>query len=208
MARYVLKRSAYMVPQNHSEYLFTLPQFQIRKLHKKVKRSVPFIPARSQIKSNTSAIASRGFLRPLKEYDPPLDIRSTIEKIASRYLNETKLTYKLEPNEKLHILKKCEEIIDHRVPNSLLHSINTLGEIYEFYETPVNTVVPYDALQRQELPPNLHILSNYHRFHPETDMMFDSISAFPQSSNLVTGLKTRKKYKGFTASQSPYAYHD
>lgn len=80
-----------------------------------------------------------------------------------------------------------------------------IGDVYDFYETPVDTIVPYDALQKRELPPNLHILSNYQRFHPETDSMFDGVSAFPRSSNLVSGLKTRKKYKGFT-TQSPY--HD
>lgn len=82
-----------------------------------------------------------------------------------------------------------------------------IGDVFEFYETPVDTVVPYDALQNRELPPNLHILSNYHRFHPETDLMFDGVTAFPRSSNLVTGLKTKKKYKGFT-TLSPYDYKD
>lgn len=80
-----------------------------------------------------------------------------------------------------------------------------IGDIYEFYETPVDTVVPYDALQNRELPPNLHILSDYHRFHPDTDTMFEGVTAFPRSSNLVTGLKTKKKYKGFT-TLSPYEY--
>lgn len=79
----------------------------------------------------------------------------------------------------------------------------SLGDIFEFYETHVDTVVPYDALLKRELPPNLHILANYTRFNPETDLMFDGVTAFPRSSNLVTGLKTKKKYKGFS-TLSPY----
>ncbi|XP_015371157.1 PREDICTED: uncharacterized protein LOC107166851 isoform X2 [Diuraphis noxia] len=178
---------------------------QIRHLHKKVKRSIPWVPPRSKFEGNAKAIASRGFLRPLKEYDPPLDIRNSIIKIANNTVNQTKASYSLSKNEKIRLLKKCEEVVDHQVPNSLLHTMNTLGDIFEFYETPIDTVVPYDALQNRELPPNLHILSNYHRFHPETDLMFDGVTAFPRSSNLVTGLKTKKKYKGFT-TLSPYDY--
>lgn len=36
--------------------------FQIRQLHKKVKRSVPWIPPRSKFEGNASAIASRGLV--------------------------------------------------------------------------------------------------------------------------------------------------
>ncbi|XP_050433797.1 uncharacterized protein LOC126841388 [Adelges cooleyi] len=208
VARYLLNRTSGTAIRNHFQLPLIHPQLQIRLYHKKVKRSLPFIPPRSQIQSNTSAIASRGFLRPLKEYDPPIDIRDTIKKLAESTINQTNLSYKLDTNEKISLLKKCEQMVDHRVPNSLLHTVNTLGEIYEFYETPVDTVVPYDALQKRELPPNLHILSDYHRFHPETDMMFEGVSAFPETSTLVTGLKTKKKYKGFSAPRSPYYYKD
>ncbi|XP_022178747.1 uncharacterized protein LOC111039514 [Myzus persicae] len=187
--------------------LYDLFGVQARYLHKKVKRSIPWVPPRSKFEGNAKAIASRGFLRPLKEYDPPLDIRNVIIKIANNTVNQTNVSYTLNKNEKIRLLKKCEELVDHKVPNSLLHTLNTLGDVFEFYETPVDTVVPYDALQNRELPPNLHILSDYHRFHPETDLMFDGVTAFPRSSNLVTGLKTKKKYKGFT-TLSPYDYKD
>jgi len=39
---------------------------QIRLLHKKVKRSVPWIPPRSKFEGNASAIASRGFVNKFK----------------------------------------------------------------------------------------------------------------------------------------------
>lgn len=69
------------------------------------------------------------FLRPLKEYDPPLDIRKSIIKIADNTVNQTKVSYSLSKNEKIHLLKKCEEVVDHKVPNSLLHTVNTLGKL-------------------------------------------------------------------------------
>lgn len=68
------------------------------------------------------------FLRPLKQYDPPIDIRNIIIKIAKNTVNQTNVSYKLDTNEKISFLIKCEEIVDHRVPNSLLHTMNTLGE--------------------------------------------------------------------------------
>jgi len=69
------------------------------------------------------------FLRPLKEYDPPLDIRNSIVKIANNTVNQTKVSYSLSKNEKIRLLKKCEEVVDHKVPNSLLHTVNTLGKL-------------------------------------------------------------------------------
>lgn len=66
-------------------------------------------------------------MRPYKEYDPPIDIRNVIIKIANNVVNQTNISYKLDTNEKFRLLKKCEEIVDHKVPNSLLHTINTLG---------------------------------------------------------------------------------
>lgn len=68
------------------------------------------------------------FLRPLKQYDPPIDIRNIIIKIANNTINQTNVSYKLDTNEKICLLIKCEEIVDHKVPNSLLHTMNTLGE--------------------------------------------------------------------------------
>lgn len=68
------------------------------------------------------------FLRPLKAYDPPVDVRSVIIKIASNTVNQSEASYKLDKNEKIRLLKKCEEITDHRVPNSLLHTVNSLGK--------------------------------------------------------------------------------
>ncbi|VVC29627.1 Hypothetical protein CINCED_3A019577 [Cinara cedri] len=213
MARYVLNRFSntplrqLLLSSNNNSFmttdLYDRGCVQIRLLHKKVKRSIPWTPPRSKFEGNTSAIASRGFLRPLKEYDPPIDIKNVIIKIANNTINQTNTFYQLDKNEKIRLLKKCEEVVDHKVPNSILHTLNTLGEIYEFYETPVDIIVPYDALLKRELPPNLHIIANYTRFNPETDLLFDGVTAFPRSSNLVTGLKTKKKYKGFTTT-SPY----
>ena len=69
----------------------------------------------------------------------------------------------------------------------------------EFYKTAVDIRVPLDKLKDVELPKNLSVQYEYHRFHPETDTLFGGLSAFPRQSTLVTGLKYKKKYAGYTA---------
>jgi large subunit ribosomal protein L50 len=53
-----------------------------------------------------------------------------------------------------------------------------------------------------KLPENLHIQYEPHRFNPATDTMFGGKSAFPRSSTIVTGLKSKKKYAGYEAKHS------
>lgn len=79
------------------------------------------------------------------------------------------------------------------------------GDLREFYNTPISTTLPFDAMRNTDLPPNLHIQHDYLRFHPETDEKFNGKTAFPKSSTLVTGLKYKKMYKGHT-QKSPF--HD
>ena len=82
----------------------------------------------------------------------------------------------------------------------LIGFVYVSGTLLSFYKEPVDVRVPLDRLDDVELPPNLHVQKEYHRFHPETDTMFNGVSAFPKSSTLVTGLKTKKKYAGYKAA--------
>lgn len=83
-----------------------------------------------------------------------------------------------------------------------LQSFLFTGDVIKFYETSVNTTVPYDALKQMQLPENLHIQYDYVRFNSETDTKFNGQTAFPKSSTLVTGLKYRGKYQGNEAKRS------
>ncbi|ALC44498.1 mRpL50 [Drosophila busckii] len=163
-----------------------------------------------QQKTNTLAavgesIASKGFLRPHKPYAPPKDAAERVRAIAAALqLNKSggdqqKLT---ELEDKFKLLSACFEELKHGVPNSQVHEINTIADVVAFYEKPVDTTVPLDALKRIELPENLHIQHEYLRFHPDTDTKFNGKSAFPKSSTLVTGLKYRRKYEGHEAKRS------
>lgn len=75
-------------------------------------------------------------------------------------------------------------------------------DVIQFYQTPVDTTLPLDAIAKMDLPENLHIQHEYKRFISEEDTMFKGQTAFPKSSTLVTGLKYKKKYKGNTPKSS------
>ncbi|XP_037044582.1 39S ribosomal protein L50, mitochondrial [Bradysia coprophila] len=154
-----------------------------------------------KIDSLAKSLASKGYLRSQKPYTPPTDVSEKIASLLSSFGVNNK-TNKLEMSEKFNILKAFDDTFDHCVPNSQLHEINTIVDIVQFYNTEVNTTLPLDAMQRMDLPSNLHIQNEYLRFHPETDTMFGGQTAFPKRSTIVTGLKYKKKYKGHVAKTS------
>ncbi|XP_075992872.1 mitochondrial ribosomal protein L50 [Anticarsia gemmatalis] len=160
-----------------------------------------FPKADKKLQAAAESLAARGFLRPTKPWDPPANIEETITKIcASKGLNADSEFDALET--KFAVLKACFEETGYDVPNSLIHTIESVAELKEFYNTPVDKATPFEVLQRMELPKNLHVQSDYVRFHPEKDTMFGGLSAYPKSSTIVSGLKTRKKYEGYTAKRS------
>lgn len=104
---------------------------------------------------------------------------------------------------KFELLKTCSATFNHQVPNSILHELRSVQDVVEFYSTPVDTTLPMDRIQNSaDLPPNLFIQQEYVRYSPE-DSMFET-TAFPKSSTLVSGIKTRRKYKGYEAKRSWY----
>lgn len=120
-----------------------------------------------------------------KNLNELFQIQSCMKWIQSVSINHTKLSWILIP----YLNMSC----------SFIHWC--LDDVIEFYKTPVNAFLPLDELCTKPLPPNLHIEHNYKRFHPDTDTMFNGISAFPKSSTIVSGLTTRKKYAGYEAQR-------
>ncbi|KAL0842459.1 hypothetical protein ABMA28_014556 [Loxostege sticticalis] len=172
--------------------------FQVITVRNKQKK-VPKIDKKLQ--AAAESLAARGFLRPNKPWDPPANIEETVLKICAD--NGLKPDAEFQGLEtKFVVLNACFKETGHSVPNSLLHTIETVDDLKEFYRTPVDTITPFDALKKMELPKNLHVQEDYVRFHPDKDTLFNGVSAFPKSSTIVTGLKSRKKYEGFTAKRS------
>ena len=40
------------------------------------------------------------------------------------------------------------------------------GKLRDFYRTPIKTTVPLDTMRSMDLPKNLHVEYEYHRYHP------------------------------------------
>ncbi|KAL4707409.1 hypothetical protein ACJJTC_008594 [Scirpophaga incertulas] len=176
----------------------TCSQLQVSIIRNKHKR---YPKEDKTLKAAAESLAARGFLRPYKQWEPPANIEETINKICSE--NGLNIDSDLDSlDKKFVVLNACYKETGHSVPNSLLHTIETIEGLVEFYKTPVDTTTPFDSLLKMDLPKNLHIQENYIRFHPEKDTLFNGKSAFPKSSTIVTGLKSRKKYEGYTAKTS------
>ncbi|XP_055536250.1 uncharacterized protein LOC129724962 [Wyeomyia smithii] len=147
------------------------------------------------------SLASRGYLRPVKPYSPPDDVQVKVLELA-KALNKTNLKEKFSNvEEKFTFLSACQRAFKHAVPNSQLHEITSIDDTVAFYQKPVDTTLPLEALKTVDLPENLFIQHEYIRFHPETDTMFGGKSAFPKSSTVVTGLKYKDKYRGHAAKK-------
>ncbi|XP_071564311.1 uncharacterized protein Mrpl50 [Temnothorax nylanderi] len=165
--------------------------------HKSGQGEATKVVVKARIDSAGESLAARGFLRPQKAYEPPEDAAERIDRICeSQTIPQNDDTKLEDPVLRFKLFVACEGEFKHSIPNSLLYTIESIGDLKRFYSTPVSSTTPYEALRKVDLPKNLHIQQDYHRFHPDTDTMFNGKTAFPRSSTLVTGLKYRKKYPG------------
>ncbi|CAH1376274.1 uncharacterized protein mRpL50 [Tenebrio molitor] len=156
-----------------------------------------------RIDSSAQSLAAKGFLRPHKPYTPPPDVDARLDRLFRDLQGGTSGEARVgDLSQKFDLLSACAREFDHPVPNSLLHTMQTLNDVKNFYQTPVDTITPLDKMRDMELPENLHVQFEYHRFHPETDTMFKGQTAFNGSSTLVTGLKYKDKYKGHIQNQT------
>lgn len=155
------------------------------------------VTVKTRIDSAGESLAARGFLRPQKSYEPPEDTTERIDRLCESQAVPANDDAKLEDLAlRFKLFTACEKEFKYSIPNSLLHAIESIGDLKRFYSTPVDSRTPYEALGKIDLPKNLHIQQDYHRFHPDTDTLFNGKTAFPKSSTLVTGLKYKKKYPG------------
>jgi len=172
----------------------------------------------STIESVAKSLRDRSYLRPHKPYTPPEDAEKKLNSIFESQLGSNSAQLST-GRIKFKVLAACFKEFNHGVPNSKLHEILTTGisetgiklvgikyltincfsldDIKSFYLQEVDTRVPLDKFKSIELPPNVSIQYDYHRFHPDTDTMHGGISAFPRRSTIVTGLKYKKKYAGY-----------
>nr|XP_033330465.1 39S ribosomal protein L50, mitochondrial isoform X1 [Megalopta genalis]XP_033330466.1 39S ribosomal protein L50, mitochondrial isoform X2 [Megalopta genalis] len=171
----------------------TSSRHDIARFKSKTRRPV----VERRFEDEKKSLETKGFLRYRKPYDPPKDASTRIDRICKKQSismsDETQLT---DPLQRFELFVACEKEFQHSVPNSILYEIETVGDLKNFYGTSVSVQTPLDAMRNKDLPKNLHINYEYHRFHPDTDTLFGGKTAFPKSSTIVTGLKYKKIYPG------------
>ncbi|XP_017796946.1 PREDICTED: 39S ribosomal protein L50, mitochondrial [Habropoda laboriosa] len=174
----------------------------------KSKKRVKQVPQKAKLFENeTRSLAAKGFLRYRNEYNPPKDVFDRINKICETQQVSTTDETKLEDSlQRFNLFVACEQEFKHPLMNSMLYSIETIGDLKEYYQTPVGNQTPLDLMRNMDLPENLHINYEYVRFHPDTDTLFNGKTAFPKSSTIVTGLKYKKKYPGHY-QEHPFLEH-
>ncbi|GAB6028654.1 hypothetical protein CHUAL_004487 [Chamberlinius hualienensis] len=174
---------------------------------KSIKDKPVDIPADKKLSSYLTSLQTKGFVRSYKSYDPPTDVEAQVKRVCVEFIGNTELNNNFHRHElkdrkqRFKILTSCMKTFNHEISNSQLHKISTIGDLIEYFKIPVKDTTSYDDLYASDdLPPNLHVMLDPIRFHPDTDTMFDGISAYPGRSTIVSGLKAKKKYKGYTAT--------
>ncbi|XP_043799806.1 39S ribosomal protein L50, mitochondrial [Apis laboriosa] len=183
-----LKSSSTFLAVNTTSLRYDITRFKSKK-RPEVKTS--------RFEDEKTSLSCKGFLRYQKKYNPPEDVCDRINKICETQqistVDETKIE---DPLQRFNLFLACEEELQHPITNAVLCYIETIGDLKNYYKTPIGNVTPLDAMRSMDLPKNLHINYEYIRFHPDTDTLFNGQTAFPKSSTLVTGLKYKKKYPG------------
>ncbi|XP_035219727.1 39S ribosomal protein L50, mitochondrial-like [Stegodyphus dumicola] len=160
------------------------------------------IGPKPEVKAVCQSIAARGFAKEQPSYQPPSDVEEQLHQICKKIfgsqlnpewkrqtLDDRLLKYK--------VLTKTIQQLNKHIPNSLLYKIKDVEDILTYFSTPVDGLLHYDALVRdqEKLPPNLCVLPDTSVFNPETDTFFEGVTAFPGRKRIIytkTGEKLEK----------------
>lgn len=166
----------------------------------------------------------KGFRRPYMPYNPPEDMERLFFEACAKVLptdifsnNKDLSTVSFEVlggRVKGELLNAIGEALQHYVPNSMLHDMNTLDKVLHFYSVEITKESSYDRLEsmskKGELPPNLHIQLEPVRFDPKAaeedgnEQDVARITAFPRSSTILVHPESRKKYRDVIAKHPPW----
>merc|ERR1712059_11823 len=174
----------------------------------------------TSLESQMESLKSKGFLRAYSPYRPPSDLLprflSTCTKvleIMEPVLLDSLHTFLLDSNKKkFEVLQALSEEFGHTVHSSRLHEMTSPDRFFLFYESPINTLNPYEKLHRDFegglLPPNLVIQLDPIRFTGKGDHPLDKVTAFPRSNTLVTDIYGKEKYASRRAEPTAWEEED
>ncbi|ESO07273.1 hypothetical protein HELRODRAFT_170601 [Helobdella robusta] len=160
------------------------------------------------LKKNMSLTTKKG-------YKPPENVEEIIEKVIRQRDDGLSTDWKNLPlnnhSLKFQILSSLIKEFNHDISNNELNNMKTLSDAVEYFSTEVKETSTYEDLasgKKTELPKNLHIQLEPLRFHPEKDTMFEGRTAFPGSNTIVSSLKYKRKYQGYSTSREKPGFND
>ncbi|XP_064650470.1 uncharacterized protein LOC135501981 isoform X2 [Lineus longissimus] len=156
------------------------------------------------------SLSSKSSVKTSRSYVPPSDLKDRMAaitaEICGKELNWAEASIE-QPILKFKVLSRFIQDFKHNIPSSQMSSMKTVGDALDYFRTEVHdSTAVQDLAKLPQLPKNLHIQQNPHRFDPETDTFFGGVTAFPKRDTIVTGLKTKKLYKGVKAKKQWYDY--
>uniref|UniRef100_A0A670ZNF5 Large ribosomal subunit protein mL50 n=1 Tax=Pseudonaja textilis TaxID=8673 RepID=A0A670ZNF5_PSETE len=97
-----------------------------------------------------------------KKYTPPEYLQNHLESRVreiwgSSVSSDWQRTSLADIGLKYQLLAQMAADVDHTVPNNQLHQMKSVGDVLDFYSTPVKDISKLDELSMQELPSNLKI---------------------------------------------------
>nr|CDS30898.1 mitochondrial ribosomal protein l50 [Hymenolepis microstoma] len=106
---------------------------------------------------------------------------------------------------KIKFLKACMKEFDHTIPSNILHEMEDLNSVKDYFHQEIKPEDKLDAMveenaRKSNLPPNLVIQIEPIRFDPN-DKSFFSKTAFPGRSTVMSGIEESKKYPSYKASK-------
>uniref|UniRef100_A0A915LDV8 Large ribosomal subunit protein mL50 n=1 Tax=Meloidogyne javanica TaxID=6303 RepID=A0A915LDV8_MELJA len=134
-----------------------------------------------------------------------------MDEIRARSL--LKHTYVYNPPDELDniiFLLDLGRSLKHLVPNSKLHKMKSLRDLFEFYEQPVNNITKYAELARNEkLPQNLAIMEQPRRFHPnDKTALHGGVTGNPGEGGTIYSIRNKRIYREFKPKKEWFDYDD
>uniref|UniRef100_A0A0K0EZX4 Large ribosomal subunit protein mL50 n=1 Tax=Strongyloides venezuelensis TaxID=75913 RepID=A0A0K0EZX4_STRVS len=161
------------------------------------------------------SIRARGILPYKYNYNPPSNLKDVITNAVSSVLSTkesdfSKIDLSNNLKDKASLLIKLGNELSHHIPNSTLHEIKTVADVYNFYSEPVSNVTEYVEMVRDPtIPKNISMKEEAVRFHPEdVESYHGGVTAFPGTGGEVYGLRNKRIHREFNPRKEWYDYED
>ncbi|XP_045173417.2 39S ribosomal protein L50, mitochondrial-like isoform X2 [Mercenaria mercenaria] len=176
-------------------------KFLQKKKDREIEDDIVSLEANEKLQEGqTRQFRKRESIEERPAYQPPADAAKRIHAITHDIFGPEKDWLNIQLDDRVHkfdLVTRVMEELDHEVPSVDLNDIETVEDVVKFFNIEVKDTSVLEDLTKLDLPKNLHMNLEYIRFHPDTDKIYDGITAFPGRPTIVTSIKYKRKYKGY-----------